>query len=140
LPLTLSTGIVRLKVVNLKDQKVRGAHEHSAQTACEAAAAIRTVASLTREDDACRAYSHSLGKLASDKEEDLLTMDYRNAYAHYEQDCLVFERLFQLVPSFDLPNDVGWPLKPTSSRAKMFLQRLDLLVRITSDGRSWLGH
>ena len=34
--------------------------EHSAQIACEAAGAIRTVASLTREDDCCRIYSESL--------------------------------------------------------------------------------
>lgn len=61
IPITLSAGIVRLRVVNLKDQKVRGAHEKSAQTACEAAAAIRTVASLTREEDASEAYSRSLG-------------------------------------------------------------------------------
>ena len=38
----------------------RKAHHSSAQLACEAAGAIRTVASLTREDDCCRLYSKSL--------------------------------------------------------------------------------
>lgn len=76
-PLTLSAGIVRLRVVNLKDEKTRKAHSDSAQVACEAvsqvldclaphllsywqAAAMRTVASLTREYDACDKYSRSL--------------------------------------------------------------------------------
>lgn len=44
----------------LKDQKNKKAHESSAQLACEAAGAIRTVASLTREEDCCRMYSESL--------------------------------------------------------------------------------
>ena len=44
----------------LKDQQNKAAHESSAQLACEAAGAIRTVASLTREDDCCRLYSESL--------------------------------------------------------------------------------
>ena len=44
----------------LKDQQNKKAHESSAQLACEAAGAIRTVASLTREDDCCRLYSESL--------------------------------------------------------------------------------
>ena len=44
----------------LKDQKNKKAHEESAQIACEAAASIRTVASLTREEDCCNIYSSSL--------------------------------------------------------------------------------
>lgn len=59
-PLTLAlhqAGIVRLKVVVLKDVKNKKSHEQSAQMACEAAGAIRTVASLTREDDCCEIYS-----------------------------------------------------------------------------------
>lgn len=60
IPLTLSAGIVRLRVVNLKDEKVRKSHDVAAQTACEAAGAIRTVASLTREDDAVAIYSRAL--------------------------------------------------------------------------------
>lgn len=44
----------------LKDQKNKKSHEKSAQTACEAAGSIRTVASLTREDDCLRIYSQSL--------------------------------------------------------------------------------
>ena len=48
------------QVVVLKDQQNKGAHESSAQLACEAAASIRTVASLTREEDCLRLYSESL--------------------------------------------------------------------------------
>ena len=59
-PLTLSAGIVRLRVVVLKDAKVKKAHEQAAQRACEAAASIRTVASLTRERDCVSIYEESL--------------------------------------------------------------------------------
>lgn len=48
------------RVVVLKDQKNKAAHESSAQLACEATAAIRTVASLTREEDCLELYSSSL--------------------------------------------------------------------------------
>jgi ABC-type bacteriocin/lantibiotic exporter with double-glycine peptidase domain len=44
----------------LKDEYNKKAHEESAQLACEAAGAIRTVAALAREDDCCRIYSESL--------------------------------------------------------------------------------
>ena len=56
----VSAGYIHLRVVVLKDQQNKAAHESSAQLACEAAGAIRTVASLTREDDCCRIYSESL--------------------------------------------------------------------------------
>jgi ATP-binding cassette subfamily B (MDR/TAP) protein 1 len=39
-PLTLSAGIVRLRVVNLKDEKTRKAHGNSAQVACEAVSSV----------------------------------------------------------------------------------------------------
>jgi ATP-binding cassette subfamily B (MDR/TAP) protein 1 len=48
------------RVVVLKDQRDKKAHEESARLACEAAGAIRTVASLTREDDCLELYSKSL--------------------------------------------------------------------------------
>ena len=50
------------RVVVLKDQRNKKAHEESAQLACEAAGAIRTVASLTREGDCLELYSQSLAK------------------------------------------------------------------------------
>ena len=56
----VSVGYIRLRIVVLKDQANRKSHEESAQLACEAAGSIRTVASLTREDDCCRLYSLSL--------------------------------------------------------------------------------
>ncbi|KAH0832051.1 ste6-like protein [Lanmaoa asiatica] len=60
IPFLISTGYIRLRVVVLKDQQNKHAHESSAQLACEAAASIRTVASLTREADCLRLYSESL--------------------------------------------------------------------------------
>jgi ATP-binding cassette subfamily B (MDR/TAP) protein 1 len=59
-PFLMSVGYIRLRVVVLKDQSNKKAHEESAQLACEAAASIRTVASLTREDDCVEIYSKSL--------------------------------------------------------------------------------
>ncbi|THH28698.1 hypothetical protein EUX98_g5479 [Antrodiella citrinella] len=59
-PLLVSAGYIRLRVVVLKDQQNKKSHESSAQLACEAAASIRTVASLTREEDCCNIYSESL--------------------------------------------------------------------------------
>ncbi|KAF8268333.1 multidrug resistance protein 1 [Lactarius quietus] len=60
IPFLMSVGYIRLRVVVLKDQSNKKAHEESAQLACEAAASIRTVASLTREDDCLEIYSKSL--------------------------------------------------------------------------------
>ncbi|KAI0673480.1 multidrug resistance protein 1 [Trametes maxima] len=59
-PVLLSAGYVRLRVIVLKDQRNRKEHEVSAQLACEAAGAVRTIASLTREEECCRLYSESL--------------------------------------------------------------------------------
>ncbi|KAI6010757.1 P-loop containing nucleoside triphosphate hydrolase protein [Pisolithus orientalis] len=59
-PLVFSAGFVHLRVVVLKDQQNKAAHDDSAKLACEAAGAIRTVASLTREDDCLKLYSSSL--------------------------------------------------------------------------------
>ncbi|KAG8874984.1 GTPase-activating protein [Tulasnella sp. 331] len=65
MPLVVSAGYIRLRVVVLKDQKNKIAHEESAQLACEAAGAVRTVQSLTREQQTFEEYSHSLdGPLA----------------------------------------------------------------------------
>ncbi|KAI0061382.1 P-loop containing nucleoside triphosphate hydrolase protein [Artomyces pyxidatus] len=60
IPVLLSNGYLRLTVIVQKDKKNKKAHEESAQLACEAAGAIRTVASLTREDDCLDLYSASL--------------------------------------------------------------------------------
>lgn len=45
--LVFSAGFIRLRVVVLKDQQNKATHDDSAKLACEAASAIRTVASLT---------------------------------------------------------------------------------------------
>jgi ATP-binding cassette, subfamily B (MDR/TAP), member 1 len=62
IPLVISAGYVRMRVIVMKDKINRKAHEESAQLACEAAGAIKTVASLTRESDCVRLYSESLEK------------------------------------------------------------------------------
>ncbi|KAJ2926584.1 hypothetical protein H1R20_g10519, partial [Candolleomyces eurysporus] len=59
-PALVSTGYIRLRVVDMKDGANKKAHEESAQLACEAASSIRTVAALTREADCLRLYSQSL--------------------------------------------------------------------------------
>ncbi|KAH8078408.1 multidrug resistance protein 1 [Cristinia sonorae] len=59
-PFIVSAGYIRLRVVILKDQKNKKAHEYSAQLACEAAGSIKTVASLTREKDCLDIYSKTL--------------------------------------------------------------------------------
>ena len=51
---------VSKRIVVLKDQRNRSAYADSAKLACEAAGAIRTVSSLTREADCLRLYSNSL--------------------------------------------------------------------------------
>jgi ATP-binding cassette, subfamily B (MDR/TAP), member 1 len=57
----ICTYLCKLKrVVVLKDQMNKKAHAESAQLACEAAGSIRTVASLTREEDCLALYSNSL--------------------------------------------------------------------------------
>lgn len=61
-PFTLSAGFVRLKLVVQKDVKVRKVHLGTSQMACESAAAIRTVASLTREEDCLERYTDALQK------------------------------------------------------------------------------
>ncbi|TFK71922.1 P-loop containing nucleoside triphosphate hydrolase protein [Pluteus cervinus] len=60
LPFLLSPGYIHLRVVVLKDKVNKAAHEASATIACEAASSIRTVASLTREDDCLFIYSKAL--------------------------------------------------------------------------------
>ncbi|WWC92101.1 uncharacterized protein L201_007055 [Kwoniella dendrophila CBS 6074] len=60
IPLLVSGGYIRLKVVVLKDQKMKKLHASSAHLASEAAGAVRTVASLTREEDVDRIYSEAL--------------------------------------------------------------------------------
>lgn len=59
-PLTLSAGYIRLKLVLLKDAKIKKAHQGAAARAVEAAASIRTVASLTREESCIADYETSL--------------------------------------------------------------------------------
>ncbi|KAL7421323.1 GTPase-activating protein [Cryptotrichosporon argae] len=60
IPLLVSGGYIRLRVVVLKDGRNKKIHAASAHLASEAAAAVRTVASLTREDDVDAIYSKAL--------------------------------------------------------------------------------
>jgi ATP-binding cassette subfamily B (MDR/TAP) protein 1 len=60
IPLVISSGYIRLRVVVLKEEKNKKWNAASAQLASEAAGAVRTVASLTREADVDRMYSEAL--------------------------------------------------------------------------------
>lgn len=53
---------MRFRVVVLKDQINKVAHAESAQLGCEAAAAVRTAQSLTRETQIVEEYSRSLDR------------------------------------------------------------------------------
>ncbi|KAK9448761.1 P-loop containing nucleoside triphosphate hydrolase protein [Limtongia smithiae] len=59
-PLLLACGFLRIWLVTDIEQKNRKAYSHSAAFACEATAAIRTVASLTRESEVFAAYTVEL--------------------------------------------------------------------------------
>ncbi|KAL5632549.1 hypothetical protein ACGC1H_005482 [Rhizoctonia solani] len=87
IPLVVSAGYIRLRVVVLKDQSNKEEHEASAQVACEAAGAIKTVASLTREQDCCDIYSRSLeGPLKRSNRTSL----YSNAFYALSQSMIFF--------------------------------------------------
>ncbi|KXN91892.1 Leptomycin B resistance protein pmd1 [Leucoagaricus sp. SymC.cos] len=60
IPILLMTGYTGLIVIMQKDARNKAEHEQSAQIACESAAAIRTVAALTREEGCLAEYSKSL--------------------------------------------------------------------------------
>lgn len=60
IPFLISAGYIRLKVVILKDQRNKLIYSRTAHMASEAAGAIRTVASLTRETECCREYNQAL--------------------------------------------------------------------------------
>ena len=66
LPVLILAGMWRLKVITYYAEQSKKAYERSAQVACEAVAAIKTVQSLTRESDVHRAYSALLEKPLKD--------------------------------------------------------------------------
>ncbi|TXT05131.1 uncharacterized protein COLE_06451 [Cutaneotrichosporon oleaginosum] len=72
-PLIIGSGYIRLRVVVLKEEKTKKWHAGSAQLASEAAASVRTVASLTREEDVEAIYARSL--------EGPMTISIRTAYS-----------------------------------------------------------
>ena len=60
LPLTLTGGLIRLKVLIQRDERNAKFYERAAGYACEAAASVRTIASLTREEDVVQHYHAQL--------------------------------------------------------------------------------
>ncbi|KAJ5959584.1 multidrug resistance protein 1 [Penicillium vulpinum] len=60
IPLLLACGYLRLAMLVRIEREKKRAYEDSASYACEATSAIRTVASLTREDDICSHYHEQL--------------------------------------------------------------------------------
>ena len=59
-PILLFCGYCRFHLLTVYEQRSRRVYDDSASFACEAAASMRTVASLTREQDMVSEYSHSL--------------------------------------------------------------------------------
>ncbi|KAF7532134.1 hypothetical protein G7054_g8250 [Neopestalotiopsis clavispora] len=60
IPLVLGCGYFRLAILVVFQKEKEKAHQKSAGYACEATSAIRTVASLTREEDVCKHYQEQL--------------------------------------------------------------------------------
>jgi ATP-binding cassette subfamily B (MDR/TAP) protein 1 len=60
IPVLLSCGFFRFWMLTQFRRRAKKAYEKSASYACEATSAIRTVASLTREDDVLNQYRQSL--------------------------------------------------------------------------------
>ncbi|BFZ61168.1 hypothetical protein YB2330_002227 [Saitoella coloradoensis] len=60
LPLLVGSGFLRMNMLAKFQDKMKGAYNKAAQTACEATSAIRTVASLTREQHVWDMYHDSL--------------------------------------------------------------------------------
>ncbi|KAK9472063.1 P-loop containing nucleoside triphosphate hydrolase protein [Dipodascopsis tothii] len=61
-PILVSSGFFRFYVLSKFEETVKKSHEASASYACEAAGSIRTVASLTREDDVLATYRATLAE------------------------------------------------------------------------------
>ncbi|KAK9373315.1 P-loop containing nucleoside triphosphate hydrolase protein [Lipomyces chichibuensis] len=59
-PFMVLSGFFRFWVIAKFEETVKKSHEASASYACEAASAIKTVISLTREDDVCEHYHEAL--------------------------------------------------------------------------------
>ncbi|KAK9234443.1 P-loop containing nucleoside triphosphate hydrolase protein [Lipomyces kononenkoae] len=59
-PFMVLSGFFRFWVIAKFEETVKKSHESSASYACEAASAIKTVISLTREDDVCQHYHEVL--------------------------------------------------------------------------------
>ena len=60
IPVLLTCGFLRFWILAQFQSRAKRAYESSASYACEATSAIRTVASLTREDDVLQHYRESL--------------------------------------------------------------------------------
>lgn len=64
IPVLLGCGFFRFWLLAQFQQRAKKAYEKSASYACEATSAIRTVASLTREDDVLKNYNDALNSQA----------------------------------------------------------------------------
>lgn len=60
MPILVIAGYLRFKLLAVFQQRIRTAYSSSANFACEATSVIRTVASLTREQDIYKTYQESL--------------------------------------------------------------------------------
>ncbi|CAG8779799.1 2740_t:CDS:2, partial [Gigaspora rosea] len=62
IPLLVGSGALRIRMLSNFQKKTKKAYENSAKLACESVANIRTVASLTREEDLLKIYHNLLEK------------------------------------------------------------------------------
>lgn len=72
IPVLLACGFFRFWLLAQFQRRAKKAYEQSASFACEATSAIRTVASLTREDDVARIYIDSINSQAKKSLESVL--------------------------------------------------------------------
>ncbi|KAJ9477269.1 putative Alpha-factor-transporting ATPase (putative) [Pseudozyma hubeiensis] len=59
-PLTITAGLLRLRVIALKDSKTKQAHNYTTQQACESIGAIRTVSAFNLQPQTLDAYQQNL--------------------------------------------------------------------------------
>ena len=106
LPLLVFTGYFRLKIVSYYTERAKSSYEKSAQLASEAVSAIRTIQSLTREDDVAQKYMVILDKPLKDGLKSAWTstlMYAASSSANFLVNALIFWYGGYLIAYEDLP-------------------------------------
>ncbi|ODV91349.1 hypothetical protein CANCADRAFT_3057 [Tortispora caseinolytica NRRL Y-17796] len=85
-PVLFFCGFMRMYIIKLIEEKAQDIYRQSSKSACEASNAIRTVASLTREDQIVEAYAARLDKQCKDD----LPGNFRSAFTYSLSYSLAF--------------------------------------------------